>query len=61
MPHKDDLSPFAVNNQETQRMTINTQVDERALREIYLPAFEKILRSLPKKRSGGKRIMPRAN
>jgi beta-glucosidase len=31
---------FAVNNQEFQRNTINVQVDERALREIYLPAFK---------------------
>ncbi len=31
---------FAVNNQETDRMSINTEVDERTLREIYLPAFE---------------------
>jgi beta-glucosidase len=31
---------FAVNNQETNRGTVDVQVDERTLREIYLPAFE---------------------
>jgi len=31
---------FAANNQETQRGSINVQLDERTLREIYLPAFE---------------------
>ncbi len=30
---------FALNNQEYDRGTINVEVDERALREIYLPAF----------------------
>jgi beta-glucosidase len=30
---------FAANNQEAQRGSINVEVDERALREIYLPAF----------------------
>ncbi|MGA2176149.1 MAG: glycoside hydrolase family 3 C-terminal domain-containing protein [Verrucomicrobiota bacterium] len=30
---------FAGNNQEWDRFTINVEVDERALREIYLPAF----------------------
>ncbi|MFZ2361483.1 MAG: glycoside hydrolase family 3 C-terminal domain-containing protein [Anaerolineae bacterium] len=34
------LKHFAVNNQEYQRMTISAEVDERTLREIYLPAFE---------------------
>jgi len=33
------LKHYAVNNQEWQRGTINAQVDERALRELYLPAF----------------------
>lgn len=31
---------FAVNNQETRRHDVNVEVDERTLREIYLPAFE---------------------
>jgi beta-glucosidase len=31
---------FACNNQETNRLSIDVQVDERALREIYLPAFK---------------------
>jgi beta-glucosidase len=31
---------FALNNQETDRFNLNVEVDERTLREIYLPAFE---------------------
>ncbi len=31
---------FAANNQETQRNTVDAQVDERTLREIYFPAFK---------------------
>lgn len=31
---------FAVNNQETRRMDVNVEVDERTMREIYLPGFE---------------------
>jgi beta-glucosidase len=34
------LKHFAANNQEFQRFSISTSVDERTLREIYLPAFE---------------------
>lgn len=34
------LKHFAVNNQETCRMTVNEKVDERTLREIYLASFE---------------------
>ncbi|HEY5786903.1 MAG TPA: glycoside hydrolase family 3 N-terminal domain-containing protein, partial [Microlunatus sp.] len=34
---------YAANNQETDRLRVDTLVDERALREIYLPAFERVV------------------
>lgn len=38
------LKHFTANNQEFQRFTMSSEVDERTLREIYLPAFEKAVK-----------------
>ncbi|MCU0270354.1 MAG: glycoside hydrolase family 3 C-terminal domain-containing protein [Acidimicrobiales bacterium] len=35
------LKHYAVNNQESHRMVVDVVLDERTLREIYLPAFER--------------------
>jgi len=36
---------YAANNQETDRLRVDAQVDERTLREIYLPAFERVVQA----------------
>ncbi len=38
------LKHFAANSQEYQRFSISAEMDERTLREIYLPAFEKAVK-----------------
>lgn len=37
------LKHFAVNNQENRRMTVNVVIDDRALKEIYLKAFQMVV------------------
>ncbi len=38
------LKHYAANNQEFQRFSISAEIDERTLREMYLPAFEKAVK-----------------
>lgn len=39
------LKHFAANNQEYKRFNGNSQVDERTMRELYLPAFETVVKN----------------
>ena len=39
------LKHFAANSQETERMYASSEMDERTLREIYLPAFENAVKN----------------
>jgi beta-glucosidase len=36
---------YAANNQEDDRLRVSAEVDERSLREIYLPAFERVVKA----------------
>ena len=50
------IKHFAVNNQETNRGSVDAQVDERTLREIYLKPFESAVRF-----GGAMSVMPAYN
>ncbi|MBO4757404.1 MAG: glycoside hydrolase family 3 C-terminal domain-containing protein [Bacteroidales bacterium] len=50
------IKHFAVNNQETNRGSVDAQVDERTLREIYLKPFEAAVRV-----AGAMSVMPAYN
>nr|MBA3527845.1 glycoside hydrolase family 3 protein [Propionibacteriaceae bacterium] len=39
------LKHYAANNQEEDRLRVSAEVDERTLREIYLPAFERVVKN----------------
>ncbi len=39
------LKHYAANNQEENRMAVSVEADERTLREIYLAAFEHVVKT----------------
>ncbi|MGD5588089.1 glycoside hydrolase family 3 N-terminal domain-containing protein, partial [Xanthomonas citri pv. citri] len=39
------LKHYAANNQEDDRLRVSAEVDDRTLREIYLPAFEAVVKN----------------
>ena len=39
------LKHYAANNQEDDRLRVSAEVDDRTLREIYLPAFERVVKA----------------
>ena len=41
-----------MNNQETERLWVNVEADERTMREIYFPAFQAVVQ-----KAGAKSIM----
>lgn len=51
-----DMKHFAINNQETNRRTVNVIASERAIREIYLEAFRKVVQ-----KGGVKNVMTSYN
>lgn len=51
-----DMKHFAINNQETNRKTVNVITSERTIREIYLEAFRKVVQ-----KGGVKNVMTSYN
>ena len=39
------LKHYAANNQEDDRLRVSAEIDERTLREVYLPAFERVVKA----------------
>lgn len=40
-----------MNNQETERLWVNVEADERTMREIYFPAFQAVVQKRVQSRS----------